>query len=115
MTKLPNPLRGEASLKIGIVDVVVGIEFDRLAAFSGMTGIDEMSAALQSLISFSPRHAKAALDCFVIDGDAAAAKDSLTAGDSIAWRKAFTEAIAAHLVKADARGKEQDQGKVQSP
>ncbi|MBZ9852796.1 hypothetical protein LB566_03235 [Mesorhizobium sp. CA13] len=115
MIKLPNPLRGEASLKIGIVDVVVGIEFDRLAAYSEVTGIDEMSSVLQSLISFSPRRAKPALDCFVIDGDAIAAKAALTAADATAWRKSFTMAIAAHLAKADARGKEQPQGNVQSP
>ncbi|MCA0027336.1 MULTISPECIES: hypothetical protein [unclassified Mesorhizobium] len=110
MARLPNPLRGEAPLRIGTVDVVIGIEFDRLAAYSGVTFIDEMSAALQSLVSFSPRHAKAALDCFVIDGDAADAKASLTAADAQAWRKAFTAAIAAHLAKAGERGKEQTPG-----
>jgi hypothetical protein len=113
--KPANPLRGEAPLRIGTVDVVIGVEFDRLAAYSGLSFIDEMSATLQSLISFSPRHAKAALDCFVIDGDVDAAKASLTAGDAVAWRRSFTQAIAAHLTKADARGKEQAQGNVQSP
>jgi hypothetical protein len=105
MTALPNPLRGEAPLKIGDVDLVVAIEFGSLARFSRALGSDSMDEVFRRLLGFEPFAAALALRCFTIHANgkeeaeklAVAAIGKLSAADEASWRAAFEEAIAAHI------------------
>lgn len=105
MSVLPNPLRGEASLKIGDVDLVVAIEFGGLARFSRAMGSDSMDEVCRRLLGFKPFAAALALRCFAThpDGREQAEKlaidaiGKLSAADEGAWRIAFEEALAGHI------------------
>ena len=60
-----NSVRGEAKLTVGCHQLVVAIEFARLAAFSAASGLHDIGQCFNALIALSPAHAEAALEAFV--------------------------------------------------
>ena len=102
---LPNPLRGEASCRIGDTDLVLVVEFSRLATLCEVAGCDTMDLLYTRLIGFHPKTVMAALRVLSIhpDGDKAArdlahkAIAELSAADEQSFRKAITKALSGHI------------------
>lgn len=105
MDALPNPLRGEASCRIGDTDLVLVVEFGRLATLCEVAGCDTMDLLYTRLIGFHPKTVMAALRvlCIHPDGDKAArelahkAINELSAADETAFRTAITKALSGHI------------------
>jgi len=102
---LPNPLRGEAACRIGSVDLVLVVEFGRLATLCELAGTDTMDLLYTRLLGFHPKTVMAALRVLSThpDGDKAArdaahqAIAELTSADEQAFRKAITTALTGHI------------------
>lgn len=105
MDALPNPLRGEAACRIGDTDLVLVVEFGRLATLCEVAGCDTMDLLYTRLIGFHPKTVMAALRVLTIhpDGDKAArelahkAIAELSGADETAFRKAITAALTGHI------------------
>lgn len=105
MDALPNPLRGEAACRIGDTDLVLVVEFGRLATLCEVAGCDTMDLLYTRLIGFHPKTVMAALRVLTIhpDGDKAAralahkAITELSGADETAFRKAITTALTGHI------------------
>lgn len=102
---LPNPLRGEAACKIGSVDLVLVVEFGRLATLCEVAGCDTMDLLYTRLLGFHPKTVMAALRVLSIhpDGEKSArdaahqAIAELSSADEQAFRKAITRALTGHI------------------
>ncbi len=102
---LPNPLRGEAACRIGDTDLVLVVEFGRLATLCEVAGCDTMDLLYTRLIGFHPKTVMAGLRVLTIhpEGDKAArdlahkAISELSGADEQAFRKAITKALAGHI------------------
>tara|TARA_Y100000815_G_scaffold169233_2_gene153610 strand:+ start:24696 stop:25052 length:357 start_codon:yes stop_codon:yes gene_type:complete len=92
-----NSVRGEAKLTVGCHQLVVAIEFARLAAFSAASGLHDIGQCFNALIALSPAHAEAALEAFVSEGDIEGAKASLDTVDQEEWAAAFSHAVGAWI------------------
>lgn len=105
MDALPNPLRGEAACRIGDTDLVLVVEFGRLATLCEVASCDTMDLLYTRLIGFHPKTVMAALRVLTIhpDGDKAArelahkAIVELSGADETAFRKAITAALTGHI------------------
>lgn len=105
MDALPNPLRGEAACRIGDTDLVMVVEFGRLATLCEVAGCDTMDLLYTRLIGFHPKTVMAAIRVLTIhpDGDKSArelahkAISELSGADETAFRKAITAALAGHI------------------
>lgn len=105
MDALPNPLRGEAACRIGDTDLVLVVEFGRLATLCEVAGCDTMDLLYTRLIGFHPKTVMAAIRVLSIhpDGHKAArdlahkAIEELSAADEQAFRKAITKALTGHI------------------
>lgn len=105
MDPLPNPLRGEAACRIGSTDLVLAVEFGRLATLCEVAGCDTMDLLYTRLIGFHPKTVIAAIRVLTIhpDGDKEArelarkAVHELTGADEPAFRDAITKALAGHI------------------
>lgn len=102
---LPNPLRGEAACRIGNTDLVLVVEFGRLATLCEVAGCDTMDLLYTRLIGFHPKTVMAALRVLTThpDGDKAArdlahkAIAELSAADEQSFRKAITKALSGRI------------------
>lgn len=105
MDALPNPLRGEAACRIGDTDLVMVVEFGRLATLCEVAGCDTMDLLYTRLIGFHPKTVMAAIRVLTIhpDGDKSArelahkAISELSGADETAFRKAITAALTGHI------------------
>ena len=102
---LANPLRGEAACLIGSTDLVLVVEFGRLATLCEVAGCDTMDLLYTRLIGFHPKTVMAALRVLTThpDGDQAArdlahrAIAELSGADEQSFRKAITKALSGHI------------------
>ncbi|WP_376710892.1 hypothetical protein [Pseudochrobactrum lubricantis] len=102
---LANPLRGEAACQIGSTDLVLVVEFGRLATLCEVAGCDTMDLLYTRLIGFHPKTVMAALRVLTThpDGDQAArdlahrAIAELSGADEQSFRKAITKALSGHI------------------
>lgn len=102
---LPNPLRGEAACRIGSTDLVLVVEFGRLATLCEVAGCDTMDLLYTRLLGFHPKTVMAALRVLTThpDGDKAArdlahqAIAELSSADESAFRQAITKALIGHI------------------
>lgn len=102
---LPNPLRGEAACRIGSTDLVLVVEFGRLATLCEVAGCDTMDLLYTRLLGFHPKTVMAALRVLAThpDGDKAArdlahqAIAELSSADESAFRQAITKALTGHI------------------
>lgn len=102
---LANPLRGEAACQIGSTDLVLVVEFGRLATLCEVAGCDTMDLLYTRLIGFHPKTVMAALRVLTLhpDGDQAArdlahkAIAELSSADEQSFRKAITKALSGHI------------------
>jgi hypothetical protein len=105
MSAVANPLRGEADLNIGGVELVIAVEFGALAKLSRAIGAQSMDEIYRRLFGFEPFAVAVALQCLSVHPDgaqkaaelAAQAGARLTAADQDAWRKAAETAFTAHI------------------
>lgn len=105
MDALPNPLRGEAACRIGDTDLVLVVEFGRLATLCEVAGCDTMDLLYTRLIGFHPKTVMAAIRVLTIhpDGDKSAREQAhkaiseLSGADETAFRKAITAALTGHI------------------
>ncbi|WP_439273546.1 hypothetical protein [Pseudochrobactrum sp. HB0163] len=117
MSVLPNPLRGEAACRIGDTDLVLVVEFGRLATLCEVAGCDTMEQLYTRLIGFHPKTVMAALRVLTThpDGDQAArdlahkAIAGLSGADEQSFRRAITRALAGHINSGKKRRGETDQ------
>ena len=102
---LANPLRGEAACQIGSTDLVLVVEFGRLATLCEVAGCDTMDLLYTRLIGFHPKTVMAALRVLTThpDGDQAArdlahrAIAELSGADEQSFRKAITKGLSGHI------------------
>jgi hypothetical protein len=101
-----NILRGEAPLRIGTTDIVIAVEFGRLAKLSRALACDSMDELYRRLLGFEPYTVACAIRILTIHADrdeadrlALAAIQQLSSADQEAWRVAIEAALTAHLEK----------------
>ena len=105
MSALANPLRGEAAVTIGGVDLVIAVEFAGLAKLSRAIRAQSMDEIYRRLLGFEPFAVSVALQCLTVHPDgvekatelAAEASAKVSAADQDAWRRAAEDAFTAHL------------------
>lgn len=105
MEALANTLRGEAPLRIGDVDLTIGIEFSALAKLSRALKAESLDEIYRRLLGFEPWAVSCALRCFVLHPDgaseasdlAARAVNRLSAADEPAWHVAIETAMTGHI------------------
>ncbi|WEZ84577.1 hypothetical protein P6U16_08385 [Rhizobium sp. 32-5/1] len=105
METLANTLRGEAPLRIGDVDLKIGIEFAALAKLSRAIKAESLEEIYRRLLGFEPWAVSCALRCFTLHDegvDEAAATalraiNRLSAADEPAWHAAIETAMAGHV------------------
>lgn len=105
MDAIANPLRGEAACKIGSVNIVLVVEFARLATLCEVAGCDTMDLLYTRLIGFHPKTVMSAIRVLTIhpDGDKEArelaykAIGELTGADEPEFRDAITKALKGHI------------------
>nr|WP_278375035.1 hypothetical protein [Brucella anthropi] len=105
MDQLFNPIRGEASCKIGKTQVVLVVEWARLAQLCQLADCDDMQTLYKRLIGFHPKTVMAAIRTLTVhpEGEEAArdlaheAMRQLSGADEPAFRKAITDALVGHI------------------
>jgi len=102
---IPNPLRGEAALTIGNVELTIAVEFGGLARLSKAIGATSMDEIYRRLVGFEPFAVATALHCLTVHEEgpakamelAARAVDALSAADQSAFRTAIEAAFTSHV------------------
>jgi hypothetical protein len=117
MDAFANPIRGEAPLNIGGVDLVIAVEFGALARLSQAIRAESMEEIYRRLLGFEPFAVSCALLCLTVHPEGAAAaltlgaaaSAKLSAADETAWRVAIEAALAGHIAAGQAaRGEESE-------
>lgn len=128
-----NPLRGEASVRIGKIDFRIAVTFAGLVRLSEALKTKTLDDIYIRLLGFEPLAVSCAVRCLIVadDDDKAhalcaeiLADDNVSAADQDNWRQAVEQAFTSHIVAGQRRRDERDAasisadtvlGKQQSP
>ncbi|WDZ75450.1 hypothetical protein PWG15_12570 [Ensifer adhaerens] len=101
-----NPIRGEASVKIGAIDFRIAVTFSGLARLSQALGAKTIDEIYARLLGFEPKAVACAVRCLIVVDDAdqldaLVAKilddSNISIADQASWRDAVEVALAGHI------------------
>lgn len=97
MAEPVNGARGEASLKIDDVEIVIAVTMAGLAAVSTRLQCKSFSDLFMRLSAVEPAATMAAIECLTVRGDAAAALVKLNVRHLADCATAFETALSSHI------------------
>lgn len=110
MAPAANGARGEVSLRVGTVDLVIAAEMGRLAAVSTALDCKSFGDLYQRLLGVEVAATIAGVQHLAVKGDGARAALELTLHDFPACAKAFAAALGHHLKDAEGKAEADDEG-----
>lgn len=110
MALAANGARGEVSLRVGTVDLVIAAEIGRLAAVSTALDCKSFGDLYQRLLGVEVAATIAGVQHLAVRGDGARAAAELSLADFPACAKAFAAALSHHLKDAGGKAEAGDEG-----